>query len=229
MAGTLRGTTPMNDPLVFLLSPAHCGGKRAAIILRAEAQFDLAQRLRAPAGAPLGEVFAFLSGLYFRGKLAYADRFARSPLGLPASLVITTNRGLVDPGTHIGPRDLASFGTVPIDLREPRYRQSLSGSVERLAATAPPETRFVLLGSIATAKYVELLVSFLGERVLFPAAFPGMGDMQRGALLLRAARSGEELAYVAAEGAVRSRASARGTDSLQSSGTPALRTRRRSA
>jgi hypothetical protein len=197
------------DPLVFLHSPAHCGGKRAAILMRPEAQFELALRLRSPAGAPLGEVFAFLSGLYFRGKLAYADRFARAPVGQPPALVITTNRGLVEPERRITPQDLASFGTVPIDLRDATYRQTLSASVERLAETAAPETRFVLLGSVATAKYVELLVSFLGERLLFPAAFAGMGDMQRGALLLRAARSGEELEYVAAAGAVRSLTGAR--------------------
>src|ERR1051325_6533618 len=77
----------MASPRVFLLSPANCGGERAQLLSPPRARFDLAQRLRAEDGAALGEVFSFLSGLYFRGKLAYAERF-----GLP--LVITTNAGL---------------------------------------------------------------------------------------------------------------------------------------
>ena len=35
-------------------------------------------------GAPIGEVFSFLSSLYFRGKLTYAQRFAAPPTGVPA-------------------------------------------------------------------------------------------------------------------------------------------------
>jgi hypothetical protein len=199
----------MPTPRIFLLSPAHCGGKRAAMLLRHGAEFELAERLRSPGGAPLGEVFAFLSGLYFRGKLAYAARFAAPPAGHASSLVITSNRGLLEPGTPVGPEELASFAAVPIDPRDPRYREPLAAEVELLARTAPPECRFILLGSIATAKYVELLLSFLGDRLCFPAPFVGMGDMQRGALLLRAAEAGEELPYLEAAGAVRSRGAAR--------------------
>ena len=66
---------------IFLLSPAHCGGKRAELLLNDRASFSLAVRLRSEAGATLGEAFSFLSGLYFRGKLAYADHFARPPEG----------------------------------------------------------------------------------------------------------------------------------------------------
>ena len=43
------------------------------------ATFDLAVRLRGPGGAALGEVFSFMSGLYFRGKLAYARTFPAPP------------------------------------------------------------------------------------------------------------------------------------------------------
>jgi hypothetical protein len=199
----------MPYPRIYLLSPAHCGGKRAAMLMRPEAAFDLAARLRSPGGAPLGEVFAFLSGLYFRGKMAYAARFAAPPPGHPAALVITTNRGLLEPGTPLGPEELAAFGQVPIDPRDPRYREPLAAEVDLLARTTPPECRFVLLGSIASAKYVELLLAYLGERLYFPAPFVGMGDMQRGALLLRAAESSEELPYLQAAGAVRSRATVR--------------------
>jgi hypothetical protein len=191
----------MSPHRIFLLSPAHCGGKRAAVLLRPEASFELAERLRSAEGAPLGEVFSFLSGLYFRGKTAYAQRFAAPPPGLPGSLVITSSRGLLPPGTRVHPADLEAFAAVPIDPREPRYREPLAADLARLAAEAP-DCDFVLLGSVATAKYVDLLVAALGERVLFPAVFAGMGDMQRGALLLRSAREGVELPCIPVAGAV---------------------------
>lgn len=202
----------MSEPRVFLLSPAHCGGKRAALLLRAEAEFPLAERFRSPAGAPLGEVFSFLSGLYFRGKMAYASAFARPPGGVPPALVITPARGLVDPSMHIGPDDLRAFARVPVNLGDPRYSEPLRASLRRLA-DAPDSCRFILLGSIATRKYVELMLEELGGRVCFPEAFVGMGDMQRGALMLRAAESGGELAYIPAAGALRSRAVRHGSAS----------------
>src|SRR5438132_10431681 len=51
---------------IFLLSPANISGERAKLLLRESAAFPLAQRLQSQ-GAPLGEVFSFISGLYFRG------------------------------------------------------------------------------------------------------------------------------------------------------------------
>jgi hypothetical protein len=66
-----------------------------------------------------------------------------------------------------------------------------------LAQSLPPHAEVVLLGSIATPKYVDPLLSVLGERLLFPRAFVGRGDMSRGGLCLRAAREGSELDYVA--------------------------------
>ena len=75
----------MADPRrIFLLSPARSDGERAKLLVRREARFDLALRLRSKAGVPLGEVYTFLSGLYFRGKLAYARSFGRAPNGVPA-------------------------------------------------------------------------------------------------------------------------------------------------
>jgi hypothetical protein len=59
---------------IFFLSPAHSGGKRAAMLTRPGATFELARQVQIGA-ASLGDVFAFCSGLYFRGKLAYARRF----------------------------------------------------------------------------------------------------------------------------------------------------------
>ena len=71
----------MNPHRIFLLSPAHCGGKRAGLIFNEAACFALAQRLRQPQGVPIGEAFSFLSGLYFRGKLAYSRAFANPSPG----------------------------------------------------------------------------------------------------------------------------------------------------
>src|SRR5258705_137811 len=65
----------------------------------------------------------------------------------------------------------------------------------------PPPEHVVLLGSIATGKYVDCLLEVFGPRLVFPAAFVGRGDMSRGGLLLRAARSGKELAYTPIAGA----------------------------
>jgi hypothetical protein len=187
---------------IFLLSPAHCGGKRAGYLLDDRARFPLAQRIREE-GITLGEAFSFLSGLYFRGKLAYATRFARPQGAEGAVQVITANRGLLPAATTIGVDDLRAFSGVDIHQDDRRYRAPLERDLERLSAGAPD---IVLLGSIATAKYVDVLAEALGERLLFPADFVGRGDMSRGALLLRASREGRELDYVPVAGSVRSTA-----------------------
>jgi hypothetical protein len=185
---------------IFLLSPAHCGGRRAAILLSERAAFPLAERLRS-AGISLGEAFSFLSGLYFRGKLTYAGRFARPPEGESGVQVITTDRGLLSPETPVSPRELREFGTVDIRSDSPDYRTPLERDLARLERLT--EIEIVLLGSVATGKYVDVLLEVLGERLLFPAEFVGRGDMSRGALLLRAAEDGKELAYEPVAGAVR--------------------------
>jgi hypothetical protein len=55
---------------MFLLSPASTHGRRAQLLFRDAAAFPIATAVRSPGGAPLGDVFAFLSGLYFRGNNA---------------------------------------------------------------------------------------------------------------------------------------------------------------
>jgi hypothetical protein len=187
---------------IFLLSPAYAGGKRAGLVLNERAEFPLAAQLRGE-GVPLGEVFAFLSGLYFRGKLAYCRAFAAPPEGAPAALVIAPGRGMVSPDSSITLDDLRQMAAVPVDLAEPRYREPLERDARLLGEMAGPACRIVLLGSVATMKYVEPLVRIFGDRLVFPAEFVGRGDMSRGGLMLRAARAGVELAYVPAAGAVR--------------------------
>jgi hypothetical protein len=185
---------------IFLLSPAHCGGKRAAILLNQRAGFPLAERFRS-AGLTIGEAFSFLSGLYFRGKLTYAGRFARAPAGHAGVQVITTNRGLVPADLRVRPEDLLAFGTVDIGPDAAHYRDPLQRDLAELGRL--PDLEIVLLGSVATGKYVDLLLDVMGDRVLFPLEFVGRGDMSRGALLLRAAEEGRELAYVPVAGAAR--------------------------
>jgi hypothetical protein len=189
---------------IFLLSPARCDGLRMAMLLRPAAAFPLAMALRSKTGAPLGEVFAFTSGLYFRGKLAYARAFGQAPEGVAAAAwIITPGGGLMSPEEAIGPRHLRGWARVRVDLEDRRYRQPLERDARALAETLPEGAEVVLLGSIASDKYVELLLAIFGRRLVFPPDFVGRGDMSRGGLLLRAARSAVELPYALVEGAVR--------------------------
>lgn len=185
---------------IFLLSPAHCGGKRAQVLLNERATFPLAVRLRSP-GITLGEAFSFLSGLYFRGKLAYAERFSRPPGNAPGVQVITTDRGLLAGNALVDAAELQRFGTVDISEEHPGYRRPLERDVRLLQQMEDVE--LVLLGSVATGKYVDVLVEIMGDRLLFPTDFVGRGDMSRGALLLRAVRNDVELSYQPVAGAIR--------------------------
>ena len=187
---------------VFLLSPASCAGKRGQLLLQRSAAFELALRVRQE-GAPLGEVMSFLSALYFRGKLTYATRFASPPAGCPGVFVITSDRGLVTPETAITLRDVRAFARVPIDAGERRYARPLRDHAQHLRARLPEGAEVVLLGSVATPKYVDVLLAEFGRALLFPGDFVGRGDMSRGGLLLRAARAGVELAYRPIDGSVR--------------------------
>lgn len=188
---------------VFLLSPASCAGRRAQLLLGGRGNYALAERLRTGAAVPLWEAFCFLSGLYYRGKHAYASAFAEPHTGGPGTLVITTNRGLLPPDAPLSLEQLRAFGSVPIDLADPRYRAPLVRDASALAAALPPAGSVVLLGSIASGKYVDVLLDIFGERLRFPAAFVGRGDMSRGGLMLRCVDAATELTYVPVAGSVR--------------------------
>ncbi|MGH7513251.1 MAG: hypothetical protein ACREOQ_10040 [Gemmatimonadales bacterium] len=191
---------------IFLLSPAHLGGKRAGLLLGGRGRFALAQRLRNGEPIALDEAFTFLSGLYFRGKVTYARRFARPPADLPGTLVITSNRGLVPADAPITAEELRAFAGTEIRADEPGYHEPLRRDLAALDAAAVASggpMDVVLLGSVATGKYVDVLLDVVGERLLFPTEFVGRGDMSRGALLLRAARAEVELAYAPVAGALR--------------------------
>ena len=172
------------------------------------AQFALARQLRTAEGAPLGDVFSFVSGLYFRGKLAYARRFAQppdpsDPVAAGGVLVITPNAGLRSADTPIGLESFKAFAGVSIDLANPAYRQPLERGAGALLAALGTDCEVVLLGSIASGKYVEVLQPVFGDKLVFPAAFVGRGDMSRGGLMLRCVMSGTELDYVPIAGTFR--------------------------
>jgi hypothetical protein len=172
------------------------------MILSDRAKFDLAVRLRNE-GLPLGELFSFISGLYFRGKLAYAEAFGNSDGRSSHSFVITAGGGLISPEEVMTMDRLREISGVPIALDEPRYRLPLERDARKLLRGMSGACEVVLLGSVATPKYVEPLLGIFGDRLMFPAEFAGRGDMSRGGLMLRCARSGEPLTYVRVATAMR--------------------------
>jgi hypothetical protein len=180
---------------VFVLSPANCNGLRARWLLGKNSRSDLARRLRS-SGVPLGEVFTFLSALYFRGKLNYAQAFARPPSECPGILIITPSAGLIPHDTLIRIPKLRGFGRVPIRLKNPLYRSSLRRTATKLASEMGSDCELILLGSIASGKYLDILSPIFGGRLRVPAEFIGRGDMSRGGLLLRCVSENRQLNYI---------------------------------
>jgi len=172
---------------IFLLSPAYCGGRRAGILLNPKSPAVTSQALRA-GRLSLGSAFAFMSGLYFRGKLTYAERFGRA-------LVITPTRGLQPPSMPFNLALLREFAVGDVSLDSPVYRSALERDIQAMAKKLTPGSQVVLLGSVASGKYVDVLLPILGDCLGYPTAFVGRGDMSRGGLLLRSAASGDELEY----------------------------------
>jgi len=192
---------------IFLLSPANCNGKRAQQVLSPNARFALALELRSAQGAMLGDVFMFVSGLYFRGKLRYALRYAAPPeidnpiIGCGVH-IITPNAGLRAPDARVTHKALRAFAGGDVDPDNVTYRRPLERSARALAREIGPDCDVVLLGSIASPKYIDVLLAIFGERLRFPSDFVGRGDMSRGGLLLRKASEGCELDYAPVAGAV---------------------------
>jgi hypothetical protein len=187
---------------IFLLSPANSGGIRAKILFSPNARFDLAERL-SNSSVPLWEVFSFISGLYFRGKFAYAGRFQNPPPGVPGVHIITPAAGLLLPEEPMTLVRLKSISASNVDPENSEYRRPLDRDVSRLRELLGRDTQVILLGSIATQKYVLPLLEVFGERLLFPRDFVGRGDMSRGSLLLRCCSLGSPLEYVPVLGATR--------------------------
>ena len=184
---------------LFFLSPANVSGIRAKQLMSPRAGFAAAVMYRSPDGVPIADAFAFMSALYFRGKIAYARRFAQpSPVVAGDGIfVITPGYGLVGPDWRITAERMKKLRATDIDVATSSYTKPLREHARRIAEalTAEPDAEIVLLGSIASGKYVDVLMPILGGNLRFPAAFAGLGDMARGGLMLRAARADRELAY----------------------------------
>lgn len=195
---------PSVDPgatTVYLLSPANLSGPRGKFLLNRSSQSELVHRLR-QSQATLAEIFSFVSGLYFRGKLAYATRFASPPQGLSGVRIITSSSGLLHPDELVTLDWLRSSTDSTVHPGNSRYRDPLIRDAKNMNALIRPDTRVILLGSIATPKYVEPLLEIFGPRLFFPTDFIGRGDMSRGSLLLRCARQEVQLACAPVAGAI---------------------------
>jgi len=187
---------------IFILSPAFCGGKRGQMLMSEHSAFPLAMELRNN-GASLGAIFTFMSGLYFRGKLAYSQAFAQPPAGLPGTLVVTPGRGLLPPEEMFTIQQLREIAEVEVHEQNPKYRESLELDAQELAKSISEGCELVLLGSVATSKYTSVLADVFSDRLCFPIDFVGRGDMSRGGLMLRCVENGEELRYVELSGSSR--------------------------
>ena len=176
---------------VFLLSPANTSGLRAKQLTSPNSNFQAAQLYRSDEGVPIAVAFAFMSALYFRGKIAYALHFAP----IENIFVITAGFGLVSPDWRITPERMKTMSKTPIDSKKKNYREPLKRDALALAERVGDDVQVVLLGSVASGKYVDILWPIFGSRLRFPSAFAGLGDMARGGLMLRAARADKELTY----------------------------------
>ena len=176
---------------IFLLSPASTSGLRAKQLMSPRAQFGAAVRYRSPEGVMIAEAFAFMSALYFRGKITYALHFG----GAENTRVIAPGFGLVEPTWTITPERMKKLQKTDVDMKDRVYVKTLRESAQQLAKSIAKETNVVLLGSVATGKYVDILLPIFGSRLQFPADFAGLGDMSRGGALLRAVRANRELEY----------------------------------
>lgn len=187
---------------VFLLSPAKAGGPRYTTLLREQSDFDLAVRLR-QGTATIGEVYAFISSLYFRGKVAYVDAFCAAHGATSSAMVIVPGLGLLPLATLVSIEQLRAIAGIPVDEENQTYRDALVRAARSLHQSAGPNCLYVLLGSIASGKYTGPLLEVFGDRLVFPVEFVGRGDMSRGGLMLRCASAKVELSYVPVRGAVR--------------------------
>jgi hypothetical protein len=191
---------PAPPSRIFLLSPAKAGGRRYSILTSDKASFELALKFRA-GSATLGEIYSFISGLYFRGKIAYAAAFG-AVLGQSSNaLVIVPGLGLLPPETVFSPEQLKATAQIEVDEDNPIHHDALLAAAGSLDRATGHQCSFVLLGSVASAKYTTALLKVLDHRLLFPAEFVGRGDMSRGGIMLRSAASGEELTYIPVSGA----------------------------
>ncbi|HYH07759.1 MAG TPA: hypothetical protein VEK11_11950 [Thermoanaerobaculia bacterium] len=179
-------------PKIFLISPANLNGLRAKQLASPRAKFDAAVKFRSAEGVPIADAFAFMSALYFRGKIAYARHFADPPEGV---LIITSGYGLVPPDWALTEERMKRMQRIDVDVSARSYTKPLREHAQQLASMLSRDAQVILLGSVATGKYVDVLRPILDPWLRFPKVFAGLGDMARGGLMLRAVRADKELEY----------------------------------
>ncbi len=182
---------PTAPEKVFLLSPASLNGIRAKQMMSPRGNSEAARLYRSEEGVPIAIAFAFMSALYFRGKIAYALHFTE----ISNIFVITPGFGLVPPDWRITEERMRVLQRTEVDVRVRNYRKTLERDAKSLAKRLGPDAQVVLLGSVATGKYVDILLPVFGLQLRFPVSFAGLGDMSRGGLMLRAVRANRELEY----------------------------------
>src|SRR5437667_11077036 len=109
---------------------------------------------------------------------------------------MTPTRVRVDAKKRIPLDYLCEFATVDIHEDNSRYRLPIERDAQLLAQTLPVESEVILLGSIATGKYVDVLMAIFRDRLRFPSEFIGRGDMSRSGLMLRCAMDRQDVSYV---------------------------------
>src|ERR1700687_5976686 len=149
---------------IFLLSPANTSGIKGQRLLSSTGESELAARLRG-LGAPLGDVYRSISSLYFRGKLDYAERFQNPPRGI-AGIQIITGAGLMLPETVVTLSELRRISSTSIDAKNSQYRLPLDSALLRLREMVGNQTDIILLGSVATSKYITPITEVFRERLL---------------------------------------------------------------
>lgn len=184
----------MARPRIFLLSPATAHGARARGLIAPEPRSPTARQL-ASAGMRLGDVFTYLSGLYFNGKLTYARRYATPPasLGGEGIYIITMTDGILTPDHRVCVDDLRRYAAAERQTDEGRH--AFEVSARALAMTIGPRCDVVFMGSVASGKYTDIIEPAFGERLLFPLELVGRGQLSRGALLFRCVKEDRELEY----------------------------------
>lgn len=182
---------------IFLLSPANTSGIRAKQFMSSRSNSDVVRMYRSPEGVPIALAYTYMSSLYFRGKIGYALHFADPPAGVDGTgiYVIAPGFGLVPPEWRVTQERMETLRKTPVDMKNRTYVRTLRNTAEELAAKLGRGTPVVLLGSVASGKYVDVLLPIFREQLRFPKLFAGLGDMSRGGLMLRAVRADKELEY----------------------------------
>jgi len=81
--------------------------------------------------------------------------------------IITPNAGLRSPDTYVTRRAIRAFATTDVDPDNASYRRPLETSARALALEVGPDCDVVLLGSVASPKYVSVLLDIFGDRLRF--------------------------------------------------------------